>query len=206
MTPIDANVQALSRAVLSEAQAEAEQILSDARAKAEAIRQRAQEQAQAERQEILDRARREAEHVRSQCLASAQLQARKLQLERREKLLDQVFEAARQRMSTIQQWTDYDQIARQWVREAVSHLGGNTAHIWADEHTRAILADGMLNELVEELNTQLQLMEPLERGLGVVAKTTDGHLEYDNTLGARLERLQDQLRSPVYRMLMGEAR
>jgi V/A-type H+-transporting ATPase subunit E len=206
MISIDENAQALSRAVLGEARAEAEQILSDARAKAEAMRQRAQEQAQTERQEILERARREAEHVRSQCLAAARLRARKLRLERREKLLDQVFDAARQRMSTIQQWTDYDQIVRQWVREAVAHLGSDTARIRADEHTRGILADGVLGELSEELNVQLQLVEPLERGLGVVAETMDGHLKYDNTLEARLERWQDLLRSPVYWLLMGETR
>jgi V/A-type H+-transporting ATPase subunit E len=205
MISIEENVQALSRAVLSEARAEAEQILDDARAKADATRQRAQEQAQAERQEILERARREAEHVRSQCLAAARLQARKLRLERREKLLGEVFAAARQRMSTVQQWTEYHQIVREWIREAVTHLGSSAARVRADEHTCGILAGGALSELSEELNVQLQLGEPLERGLGVVAETMDGHLKYDNTLEARLERWQDELRGPAYRLLMGES-
>jgi len=205
MIPVQENVQALSRAVLSEARAEAEQILADARDKADAERQRAQEQAHAEGQEILERARREAEHVRSQCLAAAQLQARKLRLERREKLLDEVFDAARQRMSTIQQWTDYQQIVREWVRKSVTYLGSDAARIRADERTREILAAGALGELSAELNVQLQLEEPLDHGLGVVAETMDGHLKYDNTLEARLERWQDELRGPVYHLLMGES-
>jgi len=205
MISVEQNIQALSRAVLSEARAEAEQILTDAEAKADAIRQRAQEKAQTERQEILEHAQREAKHVRSQCLAAARLQAQKLRLERREKLLDGVFDAARQRMSTVQQWTDYHQIVREWVREAVAYLGSTEARIRTDEYTRGILADGVLNELSAEMNVQLQLEEPLERGLGVVAETVDGHLVYDNTLEARLERWQDELRGPVYRLLMGES-
>ena len=205
MISVEQNIQALSRAVLSEARAEAEQILSDAEAKADAIRQRAQEQAQAESQEILERARQEAGHVRSQCLAAARLRARKLRLERRERLLDRVFDTARQRMATVQQWTDYDQIAREWVREAVSYLGSEAARIRADEHTHGILAGGALVELSKEMNAQLQLGEPLAHGLGIVAETIDGHLRYANTLEARLERWQDKLREPAYRLLMGES-
>lgn len=205
MISVEQNIQALSRAVQSEARAEAEQILSDAEAKADAIRQRAREQAQAESQEILERARLEAEHLRSQRLAAARLQARKLRLERRERLLDQVFDTARQRMPTVQQWTDYDQIVRQWVREAVTYLGSKAARIRADEHTHGLLAGSALDELSQELDVQLQLGEPLEHGLGIVAETMDGHLRYTNTLQARLERWQDELRGPAFRLLMGES-
>jgi vacuolar-type H+-ATPase subunit E/Vma4 len=205
MTTVEQNIQALSRAVLSEAHAEAEQILADARAKADAVRQRAQKQAQVEQEEILEHARREAAHVRSQCLAAARLQARKLRLERREKLLDEVFAAARQRMATVQQWTEYGQIVREWVREAVTYLGSSAARIRADAHTQAILVEGALSELSEEMDVQLQLGKPLEHGLGVVAETMDGHLRYANTLEARLERWQEELRGPAYRLLMGES-
>jgi V/A-type H+-transporting ATPase subunit E len=205
MISTEDNIQGLSRAVLSEARADAEQILADARAKADATRQRAQERAEAERQEILERAQREAEHVRSQCLAATRLQARKLRLERREKLLDEVFDAARQRLPTIQQWTDYDQMVHEWVCEAVTYLGSDAARLRADERTHDILAGETLSQLSEELNVQLQLAEPSEQGLGVIAETTDGHLRYDNTLEARLERWQDELRGPAYRLLMGES-
>ena len=205
MTAAEENFQALSRAVQSEARADAEQLLTDAKAKADAIRQRAQEQAQAERQKILERAQREAEHVRSQCLAAAGLQAQRHRLERREKLLDKVFDTARQRMPTIQQWTDYDQIVREWIREAVTYLGSSAARLRADANTHTILTESALTELSEELSVELRLEEPMEHGLGIVAETMDGHLRYENTLEARLERLQDKLRGPVYRLLMGES-
>jgi len=205
MKSADESVRALSREVLDEARGEAEQILADAKAKADIIRQRALEQAAAEREEILKRARQEADHIRRQAIAAAQLQARKLQLERREKLLNNVFDAVQQRLPSIRQWSDYDQIVRQLIREAVAHLGTDEVRIRADEQTQKLLTDEELAELSKELGVQLQLGAPLEHGTGVIAETIDGRRQYDNTLEARLSRQQSELRSAVYRLLMGES-
>jgi vacuolar-type H+-ATPase subunit E/Vma4 len=38
----------------------------------------------------------------------------------------------------------------------------------------------------------------------VVVDAAEGRLHYDNTLETRLERLQSNLRSSVYKLLMGE--
>jgi V/A-type H+-transporting ATPase subunit E len=205
MRSVEESIQALSRTVQSEARAEAEQILADAKAKAEAIQQRAQGQAAAERTEILERASREAEHIRSQAIATTQLKARTLQLERREKLLDSAFEAVRQQLPAVQQRADYDQIARHLLREALIHLGADTAQIRADEQTLTLLTDQMLAGVSKELGVQAQLGTPLKQGTGVIVETVDGHRQYDNTLETRLSRLQNVLRSPVYHLLMGES-
>jgi vacuolar-type H+-ATPase subunit E/Vma4 len=205
MKSVEESTRALSRAVLSEARADAEQIKTSAKAKADAVRQHAQDQSEAERDEILKHARQKASRIHSQAVAAAQLKARTLRLERREKLLNSIFDAARKQFVTVQEWTDYDQIARQLTREAVVHLGAEKARILADERTRAVLTDGVLSEVSKETGVQLQLGEPLERGTGVIAETMDGHRNYDNTLEARLERWQNALRSPVYHLLMEES-
>lgn len=204
MRSLDENVQALTRTVLNETHAEAEQVLAEAQAKAQAVREHAQEQASAERAEILARASKEAERLRSQAVASAQLQARTAKLERREKLLDSVFDAARQQLSDVPQRADYDQIARELLRQALMSLGADTAQIRADERTRAVLTDQVLAEISEELGVQVTHGTPLEHGVGLIVQTADGHREYDNTLEARLGRLQNTLRPPVLRLLEGE--
>jgi vacuolar-type H+-ATPase subunit E/Vma4 len=204
MKLVEENLQTLSRAIESEAHAEAEEILANAQAKVEAIRQRAQAQTAAERKEILERATEEAERLRSQTIATTQLKARTLQLERREKLLDNVFETARQQLPAVRQWTTYGEIAHQLLREALQHLGANPARILADEQTRVVLTDQVLTEISEELKVQVQLGEVLTQGIGVIVETPDGHRQYDNTLDARLNRLQNVLRPAVYHLLMGE--
>ena len=205
MKSVEKSMQVLSRAVLKKARTDAEHVLDEARTKVDAVRREAQRQAQAERKGVVERARREAEQLRSQAVAAAELGARKLNLERREVLLDDVLAAARQRLPTVQQWTDYDQIVNELVREAVTQLKADQCRIRVDERAQQILTPDLLAKISEETGVELQLSEALAQGMGVIAETLDGRRQYDNTLEARLDREQEELRFPVHRLLMGES-
>jgi vacuolar-type H+-ATPase subunit E/Vma4 len=205
MKPTEENVKLLSNAVLADARGDAAQVLADAKSKAGEIHRRGREQAAAVRAKILERAAAEAERVRSRSIATAQLKARTMQLAQREKLLLEVFEAAREQLSSAQQSPDYEKTAIVLLREALVKLGDGTAKIRADKVTRKLTTAGMLKKISKELNVQVQLAEPLRGGTGVLVETEDGHRQYDNTLETRLKRMQDSLRSPVYHILMGEA-
>lgn len=205
MAPVEESIELLTQAVMSEARAEAEKILQDAKAKAEGVLQEAQVQAAAERKEILERAALEAERTHRQAVASAQMKARMLELHHREKRLKDVFEAAGQKLSSVQAWKDYDEIAIQLAREALIHLGSERAQIRTDAKTMHALTKASLEKLSKELNMNITVGETLSRGTGVIARTEDGRMLYDNTLETRLVRLQGTLRSSVYHILMGEA-
>jgi len=197
-------IETLSRAILREAEVDARQIKEDAQAKADLIRQRAQEQAEKERKQILDHARQEAERLRGQVVANAQLKARTLQLEHREKLLDRVFDSAKQKLSAIEKRADYKKLVAQLLREGLVQLKANKAVVRADAATQKVLKDGVLDEISKELNAEITPGNVLEEGTGVIVEASDGHLHFDNTLETRLSRLQSQLRSSVYHVLMGE--
>lgn len=205
MAPVEDTIETLSQAVLTEARDESEKILAEARQKAEEIRREAQEQAAAARKAILERAAMEAERIRSRVIASAQLQARMLQLEHREKLLDKVFDAARKQLPNVRQWSDYDQIVRELLREALRRLDVPKTQILADEVAHRILTNGLLAEISAEMKVELHLGPVLDHATGLIVETEDGRLRFDNTLETRLSRLQDSLRSPVYHILMGES-
>jgi V/A-type H+-transporting ATPase subunit E len=205
MVTIEQNIQGLARAVLSEARAEADQTLADARARAEAVKQQAQSRAETVRETILTRAQQQSEELRSRAVASAQLKARRLQLERREVLLGRVFETVQQRLPALQKWTDYPDIVEQLVREGVAQLKADVVRVYADGQTMALLDDARLQRLSQALGIDVQRGEVLEQGTGVILETIDGHRQFDNTLEARLLRMRDELRAAVYRLLMGEA-
>jgi V/A-type H+/Na+-transporting ATPase subunit E len=205
MKSVEENIESLARAILSEAQTEAQQIKADAEAKAEAIRQRAQKQAEVERAEILERAAQEADRLRSQVIATTQLKARTHQLERREKMLDQVFTTAHQQLPNIQQWSDYPTIAQHLLREALQQLKAAEVIVQSDEITQKLLTNGLADQLSKDLNVSIKIGSPLKQGMGVVVGASNGRLQFENTLEVRLNRLQNVLRSPVYHILMGES-
>lgn len=198
------NIEPLTRAILKEAEVDAKQMVEEAKVKAEAIRQRAQEEAEKVRREILDKAQAEADRLRSQSVASAQLQARTMQLEHREKLLDRVFQAAKEKLVDAQKRPDYDQLAASLLREALMQLRVSQAQVRADKTTQSLLEKKALKEISGELKGDFNFGEPLEEGVGVVIDAAEGKLQYDNTLETRLQRLQSNLRAPVYKVLMGE--
>ncbi len=205
-TTVDENIEALSRTIISEARAEADQIQAEARSKADATRQQAQQHAEADRKAVLDRANQEAERLRGQAVATAELKARTLQLERREILLDKVLNTVRQQLPEVQQQPDYEQIVCNLLREAITQLNATKATVRADQKTLKILSDTVLGEISQELKAEITLGDPLETGTGVIVDTADGHLHYDNTLETRLNRLYSGLRSTVYRILMGDTK
>ncbi len=201
----DENIETLSRAILSDAQDETEQVRSEAHSKADAIKQRAQVQADSERKAILEQASQEADRLRSQSMATMQLKARALELENREKLLERVFKAVREQLSGIQQRPDYQRIAIDLVREGIDQLNAKDVNLHADKSTQEILASQGLDGLAEEMKANISFGTRLEKGTGVIVETAEGHLNFDNTLETRLHRLQNGLRSAIYRMLLGES-
>lgn len=205
MTTQEETIEALARAILSEARGESEQVKAEAEEKANAIRKRAQEQAESERRAILERAMQDAERLRSQTVASARLKARSIQLEHREKILNRVFEAARQKLASVQKRSDYDQVAALLLREALTQLRVDAAEVRADEITqKALKNSGALEKISKELKVQIALGDSLKDGVGLIVDAGRGRLHYDNTLETRLSRMQAALRSPVYQVLMGE--
>jgi vacuolar-type H+-ATPase subunit E/Vma4 len=201
----DENVEALSRAILGDVQAESDQVKTEAQLNVDGIKQRAQAQAEAERKAILEQASQEAERIRSQAIATAQLKARALELENREKLLDKVFKTVRQQLPGIHERNDYSQIVLQLVREAVNQLNATKADIHVDNSTQKILTGPVLEKISKEMKAELSIGSPVDKGIGVIVDASNGHLHYDNTFDTRLTRLQNGLRSSVYRLLIGES-
>jgi vacuolar-type H+-ATPase subunit E/Vma4 len=195
------DIELLSRAIMVEAQDEANQLQAEAKEKADAIRKRAQAEAESERKIILERAKQDADRLRSQASATSQLKARSSQLEQREKLLDGVFEEVKKQLDAVKKRSDYNTIAAMLVREALTQLNVTEAEIRADESTQKVLK---LDEVSRELNGKFAFGEKLEEGTGIVVNAAGGKIHYDNTLETRLSRLQGSLRSSVYKVLMGE--
>lgn len=198
------NLQALARTVQEAARNEADRILADAKTQAGQIRRRGREEAQARRKEILDRAARDSEQLRSQAVATARMQARKRELEHRDRLLEGIIAKAERRIPEIAKRPDYELIAMRLAGEAAEHLASDSLRIRADERTRRILTEERLDDLSRKTGVKMQAGPALESGTGVVAETADGHRRYDNTLETRLQRMRSELRAAAYRILTGE--
>ncbi len=212
VTQNQGRLETLIQAMIADIDKEVQQILAQAEAQADEIRRRGEVAIKEEQREIILRAHEEVQALRQHTLAAARLEAQQMKLEHREKLLAKVFEAARRRFGEVVQWEDYPQIVRHLVAEAVALLadtpGQEKSHhtliVRMDERTRQAVPGDAIHRWSEELGVPLQVGVSLTSSTGVIVETPDGHRRYDNTLEARLERMQDLLRASVYHILMGE--
>lgn len=198
------NVETVRQAVLSQVHAEVREMLEEAEAEVESLRQEAEREAESQHAALLRQARDEAELLREQAVAEARIRAQQVKLSRREDLLDRTFEAAREQLRAAPESPAYPQTVRRLVQEGVKRVGTDEAVIRLDERTQRALGDqlpDLFASLEQELGVRLALGEPVQENTGVVVQTTDGHRRYDNTLEARLARVQETLRAPVYRIL-----
>jgi vacuolar-type H+-ATPase subunit E/Vma4 len=197
-------LQSFSEAVRSRAQADADRVLAGARAKADGIRARGRETAGREREAILADARKKAKRIHDQAVAGARLQAEMRRLAAREKLLADVFAAARAQLAGVNRRPDYDRVLRALLRDALAGMETDAASVRADPQARAILTGGWLEKMSQETGVRLTLGPELQQGTGLILESGDGRRQFDNTLETRLERMQYRLRAGAFRLLAGE--
>jgi len=199
------DIQTLTNAIMAEAQQEAKQILANAQAKADDIQERTEKKAKAEKASHLQLATEEAEALHKHAIAAAKLEAQTLKLQRREELLNRVFEHTQEKLSEIPASNDYTQTVRYLINEAIRLLNiDKEAVVRADTRTQAVLSESFTAAMEHEIGVRLIPGAPLPYGTGIVVETPDHHRRYDNTLEARLERMKAALRTPVYHLLIGE--
>jgi V/A-type H+-transporting ATPase subunit E len=197
-------LEKLSKEIFAQAESETNRIMTEAKEKADLIRQRGRQEAAEEKARILDKAKREMGRLHDQEIATTQMKARRIQLEAREKMLAEVFKAARAKLASVQEWSDYEETVKRLIVEAMEQLEAARVTLRADKVTAKLISEKMLKEITAQTGSQIEMAGTLEKGTGVIAATEDGHLVFDNSLETRLEHLENELRSPVYHVLMGE--
>jgi len=199
-------IRALRREILSKARRQAEVLIEEAKEEGEVARRQAEEKAQAIREEILREAQEEAASIKQRIVSTAQLEAQRMLLAKREELISQVFAEAQKRLAELRRSDAYPDVLRRLILEAAAGLGNGELIVWANEEDMAMLNDDFLTRVARELDPETRLRRgdsPVDIDGGVIVERADGRMRYDNSFGARLERLKDELRSQVYRILIG---
>jgi vacuolar-type H+-ATPase subunit E/Vma4 len=193
------SLENVEKAVLAEAEAEAERILAKARAELD-------EKLGAGRRELEERfaghrrremARLESEHNRE--LSRARTEARLTVLKEKNQLVERAFAGALQRLAELPE-KDFLKLTEQWLAEVPSELGGE---IVAGERERSYLAGEFLKKINAGRSGQLTLADgPGPAGGGIVVRAEK--FEFDFTWAGRLADRKAGLAPEVAAMLFGD--
>jgi len=188
--------KALSDEILKDAQKRADRIRSRAEREAQKILDDAVKEAEAAAQKILDAAKARGGRVAQSVLATVEQEARRDLLKAQEAELEKLFEAARARLAGRSS-VDAAAVLTGLAAEAIAAMPADKVVVQMSEADRAVATEAWVAEVRRRVGREVAIAvakEPAAVSGGVVVRSADGRLLYDNSYEARLGRLRPELR------------
>lgn len=192
------NLQAREEAAekIAEAEKTAEQKIESTKGRIERIKREAEERAE-ERIRQIEENNASAINVRK----------KRLQLQQQEEIVTLVLDRVRKRCKDLIGSPEYRHYVKEWIVEAVIGLDQDEATVSVSEEEKPFLTDELLAEAereVEEIigkRVSLQPSSNSQTKQGVVVRSKDGRLEYNNQIETKLYRNQTEIRRTIYNTL-----
>ncbi|WP_456431617.1 V-type ATP synthase subunit E [Thermosulfuriphilus sp.] len=182
-------------AIRKEGQREAEKVLLESQSKAEVLLKEVKEKVTRELETELRRLRAEAHVQAPKIIDAAELTARDRLTRLRETILKEALKEIKKELSTVRQHPDYEPFLLKALKDALDNLPGETFIV------EAVPGDeGPLRRAIERLGKgrQITLKTTSQVESGVRVYTADGKILYDNTLTARLRRLEERIQREIW--------
>ena len=190
--------------IMSEAQEKADVIIQDANAEVSEITAKAEKTAEAEKLKILDNGKKQSDMRYQQIISEAKMNARRAKLGAKEEVIEAAFNQATGELKAKAADGDdeYKDSLAKMIQEAAGEIGDNDLIIHLNEaDTKKFKEDLSSNDSFEIDGIKFTLGEPIDAIGGAILKTSNGDIEVNNTIEARLERFKSILRSEVAEVL-----
>ena len=190
--------------IMSEAQGKADVIIQDSNAEVSAIQAKCEKTADVEKIKILDNGKKQSDMRYQQIISEAKMNARRAELGAKEEVIEAAFNQAIGELKTkaSSNDSDYEHALGKMIKEAADEIGGNDLIIQLNEaDTNKLKADLSSDDSFEIEGINFKVGEPIDAIGGAILKTSNGDIEVNNTIEARLERFKSILRSEVAEIL-----
>ena len=193
--------------IMSEAQGKADVIIQDANAEASAITQNAEKTADSEKTKILENGVKQSDMRYQQIISEAKMNARRAKLGAKEEVIEAAFNQATGELKAKAADGDeeYSDSLAKMIQEAAQEIGHDDLIIHLNEadtnNLKQDLSSSGSTDSFEFEGVKFTLGEPIKAIGGVILKTSNGDIEVNNTIEARLERFKSILRSEVAEVL-----
>ena len=141
---------------------------------------------------IISDGKKEAEKMEKQIIGSSDLEVRNKQLMTLEDAVNNVFTKAIEQIGKTDRNSDYSNLIRTLLRESTKILG--TSDIM-------VLANSKDKDVVQSLLAEFPGSELSANSIdcigGIIVKSKDGSMTFDNTLDAKIERLKPLIRKEI---------
>ena len=141
---------------------------------------------------IISDGKKEADKIEKQIIGSADLEARNKQLMALEEGVDKVFTKALDEITNTARSGDYSDLIKSLLDEATKILGTTEVIVSTNTKDKDLVQSTLSQFPGSELSS-----ESIDCIGGVIIKSKDGTMTFDNTLDAKIERLKPLIRKEI---------
>ncbi len=141
---------------------------------------------------IIADGKKEADKIEKQLIGGADIEARNKQLLALEESIDKVFVKALDQIANTDRSGDYANLIKSLLDESTRILGTSEVIVSTNSKDRDVVQSALSGYSGSELSP-----DTIECIGGVIIKSKDGAMTFDNTLDARIERLKPLIRKDI---------
>ena len=141
---------------------------------------------------IISDGKKEADKIEKQIIGSSDLEARNKQLMLLEEAVDKVFSKALTQIANTDRSGDYANLIKTLLQESTQILGTNEITVFTNAKDKDVVKSAL-----EQLSGAELSSETIDCLGGVIVKSKDGTMTFDNTIDARIQRLKPLIRKEI---------
>ena len=141
---------------------------------------------------IIADGKKEADKIEKQIMGSADIEARNKQLMALEDAVSKVFSKALEKIANADRSGDYSNLIKTMIEEATKILGTSEITVFTNAKDKDVVQSTLSQFSGAELSS-----DTIDCLGGVVVKSKDGAMTFDNTIDARIERLKPLIRKEI---------
>lgn len=141
---------------------------------------------------ILADAKKEADKLQKQIVGSSALEARNKQLLLVEESVEKVFTKAIEKLNLLVRNEDYTKLVTQLLDESVKALGTSDVVVECNSKDKSVI-----QSILSKFSGATLSSNTINCIGGIIVKSKDGSMSFDNTIDAKIERLKPLIRKDI---------
>jgi len=175
--------------IQKDAQKEAKKLVDESKKEAKTIIDNAKASAELEAKKIIADGKTKSENLKKIMISQANQDAKRQEMNAREKIMDECFVKAHHGLSTLKE-EEYKKIVTKLIQQGSKKLGKSCSVLVSRDYDKQIAK-----------NLGLKIDGTVEASGGVIVKSCDGRIILDNTFDGILKREKDKIRIKVGKLL-----
>lgn len=204
------DIQNILKNLNAEIEQEINSIINEAKEYAENRLKQAEREAIIRKRRILKDAEKKKEVLRRKILSNLILEINRINLRKQQQIINQILEKLQQQIEDFRKKPGYKDFIKELVNEAASNIDDKEIVIIFDEHDKNILDKNFIKSLITSLKkhgykvSEKNIEFSPYLGGGVIIRSINKPLLYNNTLKSRFNRMKEMLILKIYDTLLKE--